>query len=185
MKLFFDFFPILLFFAVFKFKGIYFATAAAIIAGVCQLGYMYIRKRKVEPLMWISVLVLALFGGLTILLHNEMFVKWKPTILYWIFAGTLLVSQLIFKKNLIRSMLQNNIELRGRIWGRLLAAWVLFFVLTGTLNLFVAYRYTTAIWVNFKLFGLFGCMLVFVIAQSLFLAPYLAKESKNSSTLRE
>jgi intracellular septation protein len=119
MKLFFDFFPIILFFIAFKFKGIYFATSVAIAAAVCQIIFVYIKNKKVEPLMWLSLGVLAVFGGFTILLHNEMFIKWKPTILYWIFASIILVGRLGFGRNFIKSMLQKQLTLPEHIWSRL------------------------------------------------------------------
>jgi len=169
----FEFFPIILFFAAFKLKGIYTATAVAVTAGFIQLAYVYIKKRKIEPMLLISVLVLAVFGGFTLFLHNEMFIKWKPTILYWIFASTLLIARLVFKKNLIELMLKKQLSVPEKVWNALNYSWVAFFTIVGVLNLYVMYNYSTSTWVNFKLFGLMGCMIVFVILQSVFLAPYM------------
>ena len=176
MKFFFEFFPIILFFAVFKVKGIYYATAAAMAASVCQIAYSYVRSRKVEPAMWVSLAVLSVFGGFTLILHNEAFIKWKPTVLYWIFSVTLAVSRAAFGKNLIRSMMGGQITLPENVWERLNASWAVFFAVLGAVNLFVAFRFSTAVWVNFKLFGILGCMLVFVVAQSLLLAPHLERQ---------
>jgi len=176
MKLFFEFFPIILFFAVFKLKGIYYATAAAMAASVCQITFSYIRSKKVEPMMWVSLGVLAVFGGFTLALHNEAFIKWKPTVLYWIFSAALAVSRVAFGKNLIRGMMGGQLALPEKVWERLNASWSAFFALLGAVNLYVAFHYSTAAWVNFKLFGILGCMLVFVVAQSLVLAPHLEKQ---------
>ena len=178
MKLFFEFFPILLFFAAFKLYGIYVATAVAIAASVLQVAWSYFRRRKVEPMLWISMAVLMVFGGSTILLHNEMFIKWKPTILYWIFAAVLTVSQLGFKKNLIKAMLAKQITVPEPLWGKLNVAWAGFFTFIGFLNLYVAYHFSTGAWVNFKLFGIMGFMLAFVVVQSLFLAPHMSEKDK-------
>ncbi|MHB9155676.1 MAG: septation protein A [Endomicrobiales bacterium] len=173
MKLLLDFLPIGLFFVAFKLKGIYVATGVAIAAAVCQIGYMYASKRRVEPMMWISLCVLLVFGGFTLLFHNEMFIKWKPTILYWILASVFGVSQMALRKNLVRAMMGKHVAAPDPLWNKMNLVWILFFVSLGVLNLFVAYRYPTDIWVNFKLFGLLGCMAVFLIGQSLFLAPYM------------
>lgn len=180
MKLLMDFLPIVIFFAAFKVKGIYFATAVAIATAILQIGWTYFRKRKVEPMMMVSVGVLVVFGGFTLLLHNEMFVKWKPTILYWIFAGALSVSRLFYGKNLMKSMLGGQLDLPENIWNRLNTLWISFFAAVGCLNLYVAYHYPTATWVNFKLFGLLGCTVVFLVGQGVFLAPYVADNEKES-----
>lgn len=178
MKFFFELFPILLFFAVFKFKGIYYATAAAIAVSVLQIVFTLLRRRKVEPMMWIGIAVLSVFGGFTLLFHNELFIKWKPTILYWIFACVIAGARIFFNKNAIQLMLASKITLPGRIWDGLAAGWAAFFAFLGGLNLLIAYRFSTAVWVNFKLFGIMGCMLVFVIAQGIILAPYVDKQEQ-------
>ena len=182
MKLLFEFFPIVLFFVVFKVKGIFFATAVAIAASIAQIAYVLVRRKKVEPMMWINLAVIAVFGGSTLLLHNELFIKWKPTILYWAFAGTLFVSRAFLGKNLMQAMLQKQIQLPDRIWKRMNASWSVFFVLLGAVNLYVAYNYSTAAWVNFKLFGCMGCMLVFIVIQSILISPHIVEtgESKPS-----
>lgn len=177
MKLLFEFFPIVLFFAAFKVKGIYFATAIAIAASILQIAYMLVRGKKIEPMMWINLSVIAVFGGSTLLLHNELFIKWKPTILYWAFAGTLFASRALFGKNIMRAMLQKQVQLPERVWNRMNANWASFFALLGTVNLFVAYNYSTAAWVNFKLFGCMGSMLVFVIIQSMLISPHIIENN--------
>ncbi|HBU69904.1 MAG TPA: septation protein A [Elusimicrobia bacterium] len=177
MKLLLDFLPIALFFAAFKFKGIYFATAIAIAVSFVQIAVTYALKRKVEPMALIGLGVLSVFGGFTLLLHNEMFIKWKPTILYWIFAAILFFAQLLFKKNPLKALLSSQMALADDIWNRLNIAWAVFFSALGFLNLFIAYHFSTGTWVNFKLFGLLGCTLTFLIAQAIYLSPHLEKEN--------
>lgn len=173
MKFLFEMFPIILFFTAYKFKGIYVATSVAIAASVLQITYAYFKNKKVEKPMIISLAVILIFGGATLLVHNELFIKWKPTVLYWIFAGALLAGRYGFNKNFIQAMLQKQITVPQQVWERLNLSWAIFFAAVGGLNIYVAYHYSTDIWVNFKLFGILGCMVVFVIIQSFMLAPYL------------
>jgi intracellular septation protein len=173
MKLLFDTFPVILFFIAFKLYDIYVATAVAIAATFVQIGWSWLRHRKVDTMMWVSLAVVVVFGGATLLLHNETFIKWKPTVLYWLFAGTLTVSQLAFRKNLIRSMMEKQVPLPDAVWTRLLASWIVFFAMMGVINLAVAFNFSTDTWVNFKLFGGMGLMLVFMVLQYLMLARYI------------
>lgn len=176
MKFLFEFLPIILFFICYKFKGIFFATSIAIAVSIIQIVFMYARNRKIETMMLISFFVIVVFGGSTLLFKNEMFIKWKPTILYWLFASIILISRIGFKKNVIQAMLQKQIDVPERIWDKLNFYWVIFFSLVGGLNLYVAYNFTTNTWVNFKLFGVLGCMLIFIVAQSMVLMPYMKKD---------
>ncbi|MBU6501765.1 MAG: septation protein A [Burkholderiaceae bacterium] len=173
MKLFLDFFPIILFFVAFKFAGIYVATAVAIAATLVQIGYLYTRHGKVEPMQWISLGVIVLFGGATLISHNDTFIKWKPTALYWIMGGALLVGQLVFKKNLLKSLMGAQMELPDNAWRVMSWSWTGFFAVMGVLNLWVAFHYDLNTWVNFKLFGGLGLMVLFVIGQALFLGKYI------------
>ncbi len=173
MKFLFDLFPVILFFVTFKLAGIFAATAVAIAATIVQIGWVWLRHRKVEPMQWISLLIIVVFGGATLLLHNETFIKWKPTVLYWLFAVALLASAAIWRKNLIRAMMEKSVKLPDPVWGRLNTAWAGFFAVMGVLNLWVAYQFSTDIWVNFKLFGSMGLMLVFIVAQSLWLSRHM------------
>lgn len=175
MKFLFDLFPVILFFAVFKFFGIYVATASAIIATLGQIVWVKFKHGKVDGMLIASGVIIVVFGGATLLLHDEGFIKWKPTILYWLFAAVLIGSNLIIKKNLIRHMMEKQIALPEAIWGRLNLAWALFFVVLGCLNLYMAFNYSTDTWVNFKLFGTTGLMLVFVIIQGLFLNKHITE----------
>lgn len=180
MKLLFDIFPVALFFAAYKFADIYVATGVAIVANILQILWLRLTGKKVEPMMWISLGIIAVFGGATLYLHDETFIKWKPTVLYWLFAVGLVVAQIGFKKNLIRAMMEKNIALPEPIWSRLNLSWVIFFIVMGVLNLYVAFNFSTDTWVNFKLFGSFGLMLVFIIGQGLVLSKH-AIEEKDAS----
>lgn len=173
MKLLFDFFPIILFFVAFKVGGIYVATAVAIAATVLQIAWVWLRGRRVEPMLWVSLVIVVLFGGATLLLHDETFIKWKPTVLYWVFALALAGGQLLLRRNLIRSLLGSQLELPDAAWVRLNWSWAGYFAVMGVANLWVAYRFSTATWVNFKLFGSLGLTVVFAVLQSLLIARYL------------
>jgi len=176
MKFLFDFFPILLFFIAYKFGGIYVATGVAIAASFVQIGWVMARGKKVEPMMWISLAIIVVFGGATLLLHNETFIKWKPTVLYWLFAAVLLGGSWLFKKNIMRTMMAKQISLPDTVWNKLNLSWAAFFVVMGATNLYVAYSFSTDVWVDFKLFGSTAMMLVFVIAQSLILSKHMNNE---------
>lgn len=180
MKFLFEFFPIILFFAAFKFKGIFFATAVAIAASVLQIAWSYMKNRKVEKPMLVSLAVIVVFGGATLLLHNETFIKWKPTILYGIFSGALVVSRIFFGKNLIKAMLDGKLEVPEKVWEWINYSWAAFFAVVGVLNLYVAFSYSTEVWVNFKLFGIMGLMFAFVLVQGIFLSRYIEDEEGES-----
>lgn len=173
MKFLFDLFPVILFFAAYKFADIYVATAVAIVATFAQIGWVHFRHGKVDKMLWISCGLILVFGGMTLLLRDPTFIKWKPTVLYWLFATVLLGSALLFGKNLIRSMLEAQVGLPEPLWTRLNLAWVGFFAAMGALNLYVAYNFSEADWVNFKLFGGMGLMFAFIVAQGLLLAKYV------------
>lgn len=177
MKFLFDLFPVILFFAVFKLYGIYEATAVAIVATFAQIGWVWFKHRKVEPMLWVSLGVIVVFGGATLLLQNETFIKWKPTVLYWLFGAVLWIASLVFKKNLIRAMMEKQVILPEPLWGRLLMSWIVFFLVMGVLNLYVAYNYSTDTWVNFKMFGSMGLMLIFVFGQAMVLSKHIQEKN--------
>lgn len=181
MKLLIDFFPIILFFVAFKVWGIYAATAVAIVATVAQIAYLRVRNGRVEPMQWVSLGVIVLFGGATLLAESETFIKWKPTVLYWLMGGALLFGQLLFRKNLLRSVMGAQLQLPEAVWLKLNWAWAAFFAGMGALNLWVAYHFDTDTWVNFKLFGGMGLMLVFVVAQALYLSRYLKEDGADAA----
>ncbi|GDX60532.1 putative intracellular septation protein A [Nitrosomonadaceae bacterium] len=173
MKFLFDLFPVVLFFIAFKLFDIYVATAVTIVATFVQIGWAWFYYHKVETMLWISLVIIVIFGSATLILQDESFIKWKPTVLYWIFTCALLISHAIFKKNLIRSIMEKQITLPEKLWGTLNLSWAIFFALMGAINLYVASHYTTEIWVNFKLFGSTGIMLLFIVLQGLVLSKFM------------
>jgi intracellular septation protein len=178
MKFLFDLFPIILFFIAFKFFDIYVATGVAMAATIAQIIYAKIRHGKVEKMLIISGVLITVFGSATLFLKDPTFIQWKPTVLYWLFSVVLLGSQFIFKKNLMRNIMEKQITLPDNIWGKLNMAWAGLFAILGVVNLYVAFNYTQDFWVNFKLFGITGIMFVFIIAQTLMLAKYLPKDEE-------
>lgn len=203
MKILFDLFPVILFFAVFKLAGsnpdtaqalatyinypadpahlpVLFATATAIIATLAQIIWVKWRHDKVDTMLWVSFAIILVFGGATLLLHDEAFIKVKPTALYWLFALVLLFSKILFRKNLIRSLMEEKMSLPDRIWGQLNLAWSGFFILLGVLNLYVAWNFATDVWVNFKLFGATGIMFVFIIVQAAMVSKYIEADKKDN-----
>ena len=176
MKFLFDLFPVVLFFVAFKLFDIYVATAAAIAASVLQIGWLKWKRRKVDTMMWVTLIIIVVFGGATLALHDETFIKWKPTVLYWLFGIVIGCAELLFRKNLIRAMLGEQVRLPDGVWTRLNWSWAGFFVFMGAANLYVAYHFSTDAWVNFKLFGGMGLMLLFVLLQALFLARYIEEK---------
>lgn len=157
------------------------STVVVVLATLAQVIVLKARGRKVDLMLWISLVLVVVLGGLTIWLHNETFIKWKPSGLYWAFGITLWVSQALFRRNLLRSMLGEQIELPDPVWQKLNFAWVAFFGLMGLLNLWVAYSFSTSTWVSFKAFGGTGLMLLFVLGQSIFLSRHLPDESDSTS----
>ncbi len=173
MKLLFDFFPILLFFLAYKLYDIYAATLVAIAASCVQVTFAWFSTRRVEPMHLVTLVLIIVFGGLTLILKDELFIKWKPTVVNWLFGLAFLASQLFGRRTLIERMMRNNLALPGAIWRRLNLSWALFFLVLGGVNLFVVYTFDTDTWVNFKLFGMLGLTLVFVIIQSFYLSRYM------------
>ena len=176
MKFLFDLFPVILFFAAFKLADIYVATGVAIAATIAQVAWLKLRGRKVDTMLWASLAIIVVFGGATHAQHDETFIKWKPTILNWLFAAVLAGGELFLRRNLIRTLLGEQLQLPDRAWRTLNRSWTGFFAFMGAANLFVAYRFSTDAWVNFKLFGGIGLMLLFVLAQSMFLAKYVEEK---------
>ena len=176
MKFLFDLLPVVLFFVAFKLANIYVATATAIATTFVQVAWLKLRGKRVGPMLWASLAIIAVFGGATLLLQNEIFIKWKPTVLYWLLGAVLAGAALLFRRNLVRVMLAEQVRLPDPVWNRLNWSWVAFFAFMGALNLYVAYNYPTDLWVNFKLFGGMGLMLLFVVVQALFLARHVQEE---------
>ena len=173
MKFLFDLFPILLFFLAYKLYDIYVATAVAIAAAFLQTGLYWLKHRKFETMHLVTLGILVVFGGLTLVLRDPVFIKWKPTVVNWLFALIFLGSRFIGSRTLVERMMSHAISVPAAVWLKLNWAWTLFFIAIGLVNLFVAYRYSEAVWVNFKLFGMVGLTLVFVFAQALYLSRFM------------
>ena len=173
MKLLFDLFPVVLFFLAYKYYDIFVATAVAIAATFVQIGLLWVRHRQIEKMMWINLAVIIVFGGATLISQDETFIKWKPTVFYWLIGSVLLVSNLLFGKNLIKTALEKQMILPATVWNILNLSWIVFFTIMGCINLFVAFSFSLDTWVSFKLFGATGLMLVFIVAQIIFLGKYL------------
>jgi intracellular septation protein len=201
MKLLFDLFPVILFFAAFKYSEknpelaaswvssllgsvtvdakiapILLATVVVILATIAQIAWVAWRHGKVDKMLWVSLGLVVVFGGMTLIFQNESFIKWKPTILYWVFAGSMMFSAVVLKKNAIKAMLGEQLSLPEAIWGKVNWAWIGFFVTMGILNLLIAFNFPTDVWVNFKLFGGMGLMLLFVLAQGMLLSKYVEEK---------
>ena len=179
MKLLLDFFPIVLFFVAFKIWDIYTATAVAMVATIAQIAWMRYSTGKVNPMQWMSLGIILVFGGATMLLHDATFIKWKPTILYWCMGAALAVGQVVAKKNWLKAAMGGELELPEPVWRTLTWSWIVFFAVMGVVNLWVARNFSENAWVNFKLFGSFGLMGVFVVAQALYLSRYM-KDGKEA-----
>ena len=201
MKLLFDLFPVILFFIAFKYSEknpelaaswvaslmgsaavdpkiapILLATVVVILATIAQIAWVAFRHGKVDKMLWVSLVLVVVFGGMTLVFQDESFIKWKPTILYWVFAGSMSFAALVMKKNAIKSMLGEQLTLPEPVWAKLNLAWVAFFIGMGFLNLLIAFNFPTDVWVNFKLFGGMGLMLVFVLGQGFMLSKYVEEK---------
>jgi intracellular septation protein len=211
MKLLFDFLPIILFFGAFKYADahkdwaadfatrqlgfmvaggrvgteeapVLLATAVVILATLAQVAWLKLRGRKVDVMLWVSLVLVVVLGGMTIWFRSETFIKWKPSVLYWAMGLSLWVSQAFFGRNLLRLLLGDQLQLPDPVWRRLNVAWIAFFAVMGLLNVWIAYSFETSTWVNFKLFGGIGLMLAFTVAQGLYLARHLPPEEPSGAT---
>ena len=177
MQLLADYFPLLLFFIAFKWQGIYVATAVAMVASVAQIAYLRWNRGRVAPVHWLSLAIIVTFGGATLILHDEVFIKWKPTVLYGLFGTILAVGRLGFGRDLIAYVMQ-GVTLPAAVWAHVTLSWVAFFAFMGLANWYVAFNYSTDTWVNFKVWGGIGLFFAFALAQGLFLSRHLAGESR-------
>ncbi len=202
MKLLFDFLPVVLFFGTFKYAEsqkewasatateylglwvsggvvgpneapILLATVVVMIATLAQVGFLLLRRQKVDTMLWVSLALVVLLGGATVWLHSDTFIKWKPTVLYWAMGLVLAAAAGFFKNNLIQRLLSDKVEVSASVWARLNLAWILFFLLMGGLNLLVAFSFSSDTWVNFKLFGVLGLTLLFTLAQGVYLSRHM------------
>ena len=206
MKILFDFLPIALFFGMFKYAEgnkdwaaatatdwlgfmvsggvvgpaeapVLLATVVVIIATLAQILWLKARGRKVDTMLWVSLGLVTALGSATIYFHSESFIKWKPTVLYWVMGASLLVGELVFRKNGIKSLMGAQMSLPDAVWRKVNFSWVAFFAVMGCINLWVAFNFSTGTWVNFKLFGSMGLMLVFILAQAFFLNKHIKPDT--------
>ena len=202
MKFFFDFLPLILFFGTFKVAEgqaaaaarfatehmgfvvsggvvgpeeapVLLATAVVVFATLLQIGFLLLTRRKVHAMLWVTFGIVTILGAATVWFHNPTFIKWKPSVLYWVTALVFWASQTLFGKNLVRSVLAEQVRLPLQIWQRLNIAWIAFFASMGVLNLYVAYNFSTSTWASFKVFGITGVMLIFMLAQGFYAARYV------------
>jgi len=176
MQLLADYFPLLLFFIAFKLQGIYVATAVAIAASVVQIAW-FAHRGKVSAIHWLSLAIIAIFGGATLVLQDETFIKWKPTVLYAMFGVVLAAGKLAFRRDLIAALLR-DVTLPAPVWSAVTWSWVAFFAAMAIANWYVAFHFTTDTWVSFKVWGGIGLFLVFALAQGLWLSRHLIEEQR-------
>lgn len=206
MKIFLDFLPIVLFFGMFKYAEahaewatqfatehlgfivsggvvgsaeapVLLATLVVILATCLQIAYLLARRRKIDLMLWITFALVVVLGGATIWFHNATFIKWKPSVLYWAMGLSFAISRLFFQKNLLQTLIGEQLELPPAAWQRLNVAWITFFLLMGILNLYVAYNYSTSTWASFKVFGATGLMLVFMVGQGVYMSRHMRPET--------
>lgn len=179
MKVFFDLIPVLLFFIGFKFFGIFAATAIAIATTLALIVFSKIRHGKVDNMLLANGAIISVLGGVTLLLHDKTYIMWKPTVLYWLAAAVLLISNVVFKKNFIQQMMGKMLNPPSSIWNKLNLIWVAFLVALGFLNLYVAFNYSLDTWVNFKLFGVTSMLFIFMIVQTIILKKYIIEPEED------
>jgi len=209
MKFLLDFLPLLLFFGTFKFADankewaaafasdhlgflvsggvvgvdeapVLLATLIVIAATLVQVVTLKLMRRKIDLMLWITLALVVVLGGATVWFHNATFIKWKPSAAFWAMGLALWVSQAVFKKNLLQSMIGGELQLPPSVWHRLNFAWVAFFGLMGLINVYVAYSFSTSTWATFKVFGVYGLMIVFTVAQVIYLSRYMKDETDSS-----
>lgn len=207
MKLFLDFLPIILFFGAFKFADmnaeaasryatehlgffvsggvvgveeapVLLATVVVIVATLLQITFLLLARRKVDTMLWVTFALIAVLGGMTVWFHNPTFIKWKPSALDWAMALALWLSQAVWGKNLLQALVGQQLVLPKPVWQRLNYAWIAFFILMGVANLYVAYAFSTSVWATFKVFGLTGLMLLFMVAQGFYIARFVKDDDE-------
>ncbi|CAI0696431.1 Probable intracellular septation protein A [Serratia liquefaciens] len=178
MKQFLDFLPLIVFFAFYKLYDIYVASGALIVATALALVFTWFKYRKIEKMTLITFLMVLVFGTLTLVFHNDLFIKWKVTIIYTLFALALLISQLVLKKPLVQRMLGKELTLPDKIWNNLNLAWAVFFLVCGLANIYVAFWLPQSVWVNFKVFGLTALTLVFTLLSGIYIYRHMPEEQK-------
>lgn len=184
MKFLFDFFPIILFFVAYKWQGIYAATVIAIAASAVQVAFYWLKNKSFETTHVATLLIITVFGGLTLYLQDEAFIKWKPTIVNWLFGLVCIGSQFMGKQPLIQRMMKDNVSLSNKVWRNLNGMWAAFFIFLGGANLLVMYNFNTDTWVNFKLFGMLGLTLLFVVLQGFYLMKHIQEEPEEQHPIQ-
>ena len=211
MKLFLDFLPVILFFGAFKLADanadaaaafatehlgfivsggvvgateapVLLATVVVIVATLLQIGLTLLARRRVDTMLWVTFVLITVLGGATVWFHNPTFIKWKPSALYWVMGVTLWASQVFFGKNLLQSVVGQQLDLSPPMWRRLNTTWALFFIFMGVANIYVAYNFSTSTWATFKVFGLTGIMLVFMVVQGFYVSKYIRAEDDETGT---
>jgi len=182
MQLLFDFFPLIAFFIAYKFAGIFVATGVIVAAVLAQTSIQWLRHRKVSTMALVSAALVLVFGGLTLWIHDEAFIKWKVTVVNWLFAAGFLISQVVGERPMIQRLLDASVTLERPLWLKLNTMWALFFLALGCINLYVMYNFSTDAWAKFKVFGVLGLTLVFALAQGAWLASKLPKDPADADS---
>jgi intracellular septation protein len=185
MKILIDFFPVIAFFVAYYIpddlnQRMYIATTAAIVAAIIQVSLYWLIHRRFEKMHVMTLVIILVLGGMTLLLQDKRFFMWKPTAVNWLFAFAFLVSEFIGSKPLIRRMMDHALSLPDRVWYSLNRSWIVFFIFSGAINLYVAFNFAEHIWVNFKLFGILGMTLLFAIGQAFYLAKHVTEPDKGN-----
>lgn len=185
MKFLFDFFPLIAFYAAYQISksygysdnAIFIATGVIIIATIIQVIYNWFKHRKIVKMHIITAVLVTLFGGLTLILHDPVFIKWKVSIVNWLFGAVFLLSQFIGEKNITERMMASAVSAPAKVWARLNISWAVFFIAVGFLNVYIFKNYSEEIWVDFKVYGLLGLTFVFIIFQGFYLSRYMSDEN--------
>ena len=173
MQMLFEFLPIIAFFVVYKLNGIYAATFAAVMISILQVTFFWLKHKRVDKIQVGMMVLIVALGAATFIFHKPIFIKWKPTVINWLFALLFFITQYVGKRPLIEMMFQGKVQLPDAIWRKLNWLWIGFFTFVGLVNIYVAYHFDTNTWVNFKLFGVLGLTVIFIIAQAFYLAKHL------------
>lgn len=181
MQLLFDFFPIIVFFAVFKMYGMYWATAAIMVAMAIQIAVQWIRTKAISKMLLISGVLVGVFGGITLALRDPIFIQWKPTVINALFAIVFLGSQFIGRQTIIERIMGHAIQLPGRMWTQLNAIWIANFAVLAVANLYVVYNFSEEIWVDFKVFGTLGLTLITAVGQAVWIAMNTSGEQTENN----
>ena len=210
MKIFFDLLPIILFFASYKWAGshaeqaaqwlnhylgfavsggsvgvteapVLLATVVVVVATMLQILVLKALGKRVDKMLWAGLAVVVVLGGLTLWFHDETFIKWKPTVIYWLMSAGFLITEIMLGKKMLRQMMGGQVDVPEAVWRNLGWAWVLFFAGMGVLNLWVAFNFPTDTWVSFKMWGSLGLTLVFTLAQGVYLSRHMTEDVKDAA----